>query len=72
MGDRGMIDINIMINNEIMKERLLARSELAGEILHILGMPKTSTEYINRVAEVQERLCNVREEYHKFQSGIPF
>ncbi len=67
-----MIDINIMINHEIMRERLLARSELAGEILHILGMPKTPTEYIERVGEVQERLYKVREEYHKFQSGIPF
>lgn len=27
-----MIDINIMINHEMMRERLLARSELAGEI----------------------------------------
>lgn len=67
-----MIDINIMINNEMMRERLLARSELAGEILHILGMPKTSAEYIERVAEVQERLSKAREEYIKFQSGIPF
>lgn len=67
-----MIDINSMINNEIMRERLLARSELAGEILHVLGMPKTSTEYIERVGEVQERLSKIREEYLKFQSGIPF
>lgn len=67
-----MIDINIMINNEIMRERLLARSELAGEILHVLGMPKTSAEYIEKVGEVQERLFKVREEYLKFQSGIPF
>ena len=35
-----MIDINNMINQEIVRERLLARSELAGEILHVLGMPK--------------------------------
>lgn len=67
-----MIDINIMINHEMMRERLLARSELAGEILHIIGMPKTSTEYIEKVGEVQERLSKVREEYFKFQSGIPF
>lgn len=67
-----MIEINIMINHEMMRERLLARSELAGEILHILGMPKTSTEYIEKVGEVQERLSKVREEYLKFQSGIPF
>lgn len=67
-----MIDINIMINHEIMKERLLARSELAGEILHILGMPKTPEEYIEKVGEAQERLSKVREEYLKFQSGIPF
>ena len=67
-----MIDINIMINHEMMSERLLARSELAGEIFHILGMPKTSTEYIEKVVEVQERLSKVREEYLKFQSGIPF
>lgn len=67
-----MIDVNEIINHEIMRERLQARSELAGEILHILGMPKTSTEYIERVGEVQERLSKVREEYLKFQSGIPF
>lgn len=67
-----MIDINIMINHEMMRERLLARSELAGEVLHILGTPKTSTEYIEKVGEVQERLFKVREEYLKFQSGIPF
>lgn len=66
-----MIDINSMINNEVMRERLLARSELAGEILHVLGMPKTSTEYIERVGEVQKRLSKVREEYLEFQSGIP-
>lgn len=67
-----MMDINVMINHEIMRERLLARSELAGEILHIIGMPKTSTEHIEKVGEVQERLSKVREEYLKFQSGIPF
>lgn len=67
-----MIDINIMINHEMMRERFLARSELAGEILHIIGMPKTSTEYIEKVGEVQERLSKVMEEYLKFQSGIPF
>lgn len=67
-----MIDINIMINHEMMRERLLARSELAGEILYILGMPKTSAEHIEKVREVQERLSKVREEYLKFQSGIPF
>lgn len=67
-----MIDINIMINHEIMRERLLARSELSGEILRVLGMPKTSTEYIEKVGEVRERLSEVREEYFKFQSGIPF
>lgn len=67
-----MIDINIMINHEMMRERLLARNELAGEILHILGMPKTSTEYIEKVGEVQERLSKVREEYLKFQSGYRF
>lgn len=67
-----MIDINSMINHEMMRERLLARSELAGEVLHILGMPKTSTEYIEKVQSAQERLSKVREEYLKFQSGIPF
>lgn len=67
-----MIDINSMINHEIMRERLLARSELAREILHILGMPKTPAEYIERVGEVQEKLSKVREDYLKFQSGIPF
>lgn len=67
-----MIDVNEMINHEIMRERLLARSELAREILHILGMPKTSTEYMERVGEVQERLSKIREEYLKFQIGIPF
>lgn len=67
-----MIDINIMINHEIMREILQARSELASEIIHILGMPKTSTEYIERVGEVKERLSKVGEEYLKFQSGIPF
>lgn len=67
-----MIDINSMINREIMRERLLARSELAGEILRVLGMPKTPTEYIERVGEVQGRLFKCKEDYHKFQSGIPF
>lgn len=67
-----MIDINNMINHEIMRERLLARSELAREVLHTLGMPKTSAEYIEKVGEVQERLSKVREEYLKFQSGILF
>lgn len=67
-----MIDINIMINHEMMRERLLARSEIAREILHIIGTPKTSTEHIEKVGEVQERLSKVREEYLKFQSGIPF
>lgn len=67
-----MIDINEMINNEIMRERLQARSELAGEIIHILGMPKNPSEYIDKVQSAQERLFKVREEYLKFQSGIPF
>lgn len=67
-----MIDVNEMINHEIMRERLLARSELASEIIHILGMPKSPSEYIGKVQAVQERLSKVREEYLKFQSGIPF
>lgn len=66
-----MIDVNEMINYEIMRERLRARSELASEITHILGMPKTPSEYIDKVQSAQERLSKVREEYLRFQSGIP-
>lgn len=67
-----MIDVNKMINHEIMREILKARSELASEIIHILGMPKSPSEYIDKVQAAQERLSKVREEYLKFQSGIPF
>lgn len=67
-----MIDVNEIINHEIMRERLQARSELASEIIHILGMPKSPSEYIDKVQSAQESLSKVREEYFKFQSGIPF
>lgn len=60
-----MIDINQIINQEIMRERLLARNELANEILHIIGCPKNYTEYIDRVEKAQERLFEVREDYEK-------
>lgn len=67
-----MIDLNAMVNEHIMKERLLARSELAGEILHMLEIGKSPTQRIQKVLEVQERLSIVREEYYKYKSGIPF
>lgn len=67
-----MIDINYMVNQEILRERLLARSELANEILHKLGCPQSPSEYIDKVQEAKERLFAVKEEYDKFQGGIPF
>lgn len=67
-----MIDVNEMINYEIVKERLQARSELAKEITNIIGMPKTPSECIDKVQAAQEKLSKVKEEYLKFQSGIPF
>lgn len=67
-----MFDINGVINEEIQRERLLARSELAREILHILGCPKSPSEYIDKVQEAKESLFKVIEEYQKLQSGIPF
>lgn len=67
-----MFDINSVINEEIQKERLSARSELAKQILHILSCPKSPSEYIDKVQEAKERLLKVIEEYQKFQSGIPF
>lgn len=67
-----MIDLNQMINQEIMREVLLARSELAEEILHIINCPESPSDYIKKVQEAQERLLKIKEEYLKFQSGIPF
>lgn len=67
-----MIDLNQMVNTEIMRERLQARNELAKEILKIIGCPQSPSDYIGKVQQVQERLCKVKEEYQKFQTGIPF
>lgn len=67
-----MFDINYVINQEILEQRLLARSELASEILRKLGCPKSPSEYIDNVQEAQERLFEVEEEIEKFNSGIPF
>lgn len=66
-----MIDLNQMVNQEIMRERLEARNDLASEILRTIGCPQSPTEYIEKVQKVTERLINVREQYQKFQSGIP-
>ena len=67
-----MIDVHAMINHEIKREVLQARGEFAKEIMNIIGMPKTPSEYIDKVRTAQERLSKVREEYLKFQSGIQF
>lgn len=67
-----MIDVNEMINHEIMRERLQAREDLASEILRTIRCPQSPTEYIERVQKATERLIEVREQYQKFQSGIPF
>lgn len=63
-----MIDLNQMVNQEIFIERLRARSELANEILNIIGCPQSPSEYIDKVREAEERLFKVREEYLKFKS----
>lgn len=67
-----MIDLNQIVNQEIMKEALQARNELASEILKIIGCPQSPSDYIDKAQQVQERLYKVKEEYQKFQSGIPF
>lgn len=67
-----MIDINQIVNQEITREKLQARNELAGEILKIIGCPKSPSKYMDKVYEAQQRLYKVRDEYLEFQSGIPF
>lgn len=67
-----MIDLNQMVNQEIMRERLEARNNLASEILKILSHPQSPSDYIDKIQEAEQRLREIKREYQKFQSGIPF
>lgn len=65
-----MFDINAIVNEQIMRERILARSELANEILHIIAMSESPSDCIDKIQEVQEKLYEVKKEYRKFQNGM--
>lgn len=57
------------MKNEISMEVVLARYELSKEIISIIGCPKSSSEYIDKVQAVSDRLFEIQEEYHKYLTG---
>lgn len=55
-----MIDINKIINREIEKAYIRGKSDMAGEIIDVIGCPKTSTEYIERVSQAMDLMFKAR------------
>lgn len=56
-----MIDINEIINREIQKAYMRGKSDMAGEIINVIGFPKTSTEYIERVSQAMDLMFKARD-----------
>lgn len=55
-----MIDINEIINQEIQKAYMCGKSDMAGEIIDVIGCPKTPTEYIERVSQAMDLMFKAR------------